>query len=231
MRRNGLFIFAFLLALLFWQWAYFTIDRHYSGLAEAQQKIALLNSEVERSMVRAEVVQWKFDLFRQQVAKSLPTMLETLEPSNRGEGRSIASVAQAPPEEFLLLAQFETSIEDLRVLFEKRQYKEVIRKAKNIINMSPVSPSLVSVYFMLAESYYQDHDFEACFSTAQQMIQLFPEQEKTGYVMLRVGMFLKEKNRFEEAKNMFSLVAHAFAEQKELKAQSEKLLANMGSME
>ena len=96
---------------------------------------------------------------------------------------------------------------------------------------NPMSPNLISVYFMLAESYYQNNEIESCLSIAQQMTQIFPDQEKTGFVLLRVGLLLKEKNRIEEARNMFSLVAHAFPDEKNLKVQSEKLMASLGGAE
>lgn len=229
MKKNGLFLVTSLFVLLFWQWAFYQLKGHYSGMHEARRQIAQLRLDLAHADVRAEVVQYKFDLFRQDVAKAIPTL--NIDPLQRDGARSIASVVQAPPEEFLALAQVESSIENLRALFEKRRYKEVIQKAKNILSLNPVSTNLVSVYFMLSESYYQNNQFEACMETAQIMTRQFPENDKTGYVLLRVGLFLKEKNRIEEAQNMFSLVAHAFAQEKELKEQAEKLLANLGGVQ
>ncbi|MEY4616678.1 MAG: hypothetical protein RJB66_1638 [Pseudomonadota bacterium] len=231
MKRNGVFLFTALIALFFWQWVFFSFDRHFNGMKEARTEITHLKKSIERANVRTEVVQWRFDLFKQEVAKSAPSLMKMTPPESQQAVRGLASVVQAAPEEFLMLAQFEASIDDLRTLFEKQRFKEVIRKSKNILELNPVSSSLVVVYFMLAESYYQEHALEECFAIAQQMIQLFPEEEKTGYVLLRVGMFLKEKNRLEEAKNMFSLVAHAFEQNKELKNRSEKFLAALGGVE
>lgn len=233
MKQNGIFLVTSLIVLLFWQWAFFQLKGHYNGLKDAQVEVGLLTEEVHRAQVRTEIVQYKFELFKQQIAMVLPEMVNEpgVDESLKGQRRGLASVIQAPSSEYLVLAQIESSVDELRNLFEKRHYKNVIRKAKNILALNPVSPSLVSVYFMLAESYYQTNELDHCLAIAQQMTQLFPEQEKTGYVLLRVGLFLKEKNRLEEARNMFSLVAHAFTNERELKAQSEKLLAVTGSAE
>lgn len=231
MLRNGSFLITALVTLFFWQWAFFSFDREFNGLSDAHREISQLKKTIERSNVRTEVVQWRFDLFKQEIAKNAPSMMKAIPVENQPQARGLASVAQAAPEEFLMLAQFEASIDDLRGLFEKHRYKDVIRKAKNILELNPVSPSMVVVYFMLAEAYYQDHNLEECFSVAQQMIQLFPEEEKTGFVLLRVGLFLKEKNRLEEARNMFSLVNHAFSHSEELRLKSEKMLASLGGME
>lgn len=231
MKKNGFFVIAMLVALFFWQWAYFSFKAHYSGLTEAKFQIEALKEQVQRAQVNASVMQWKLESFKIEVARLAPAMVKDLPSERQKEGRSLASVVQVPPEEFLTLAQFETSIDELRILFEKKQYKQVVRKAKNILALNPVSSSMTLVYFMLAESYYQTHDLELCFSTAQQMVQLFPDDEKTGYVLLRVGMFLKERNRGDEARNLFALVAHAFATQEDLKSKAERLLASAGGVE
>ncbi len=219
------------MVVIFWQWAYFQLKGHYSGLSEARREVSVLRDQVVRASVRTELVQYQFDLFRQQVAKTIPELKIQSDPTLQSERRALASVVQQPSEEFLILAQFESSVDDLRVMFEKQHYKQVIRKAKNLLAIDPVSPNLVSVYFMLAESYYQNNELDACLATAQTMTHLFPEHSKTGYVLLRVGLFLKEKNRLEEARNMFSLVAHAFSADQDLQKQSQRLLASTGSVE
>ena len=219
------------MVLLFWQWAYFSLKNHYNGLREAHYEVSHLRLKMQKAVVRTEVVQYQFNLFKQQIAKVIPELEDHSSPEMQSQKRGLASIVQQPSEEFLAVAQVEASIDDLRNLFDQRKYKQVIRKAKNILSLNPMSPNLISIYFMLAESYYQNNEIEACLSIAQQMTQLFPDQEKTGYVLLRVGLLLKEKNRIEEARNMFSLVSHAFPDEKILKVQSEKLMASLGGTE
>lgn len=231
MRKNGIFLVTILLALLFWQWAYFEIKGHYSGLTEAHSEIASLHEQMARVRVKNELTQYQFDLFKQQVATRIPEVIDRLDPLRQKENRSLASVLQKPNEEYLTLAQFDTGIDEMKSLFENRKYPNVIRKGQMILEQNPISPSLVTVYFMLAESYFQVNEFDSCFNMAEQMISLFPEDPKTGYVLLRVGIFLKEKNRIEEAKNMFALVNKAFSKEKNLKFQSEKLLAGLENSE
>jgi tetratricopeptide (TPR) repeat protein len=125
------------------------------------------------------------------------------------------------------LAQYEASVESVKDLFAQRKFKEVIIKVNQLLEMNIVSPSILSLYFILAESYYQTHELDQCFATARRMVELFPEEEKTGYVLLRVGMFLQEKNRVEEAKNMFALVGQAFSGYADLKDKSERFLGTV----
>ncbi len=230
MKKNGIFLVTVLLAMLFWQWTYFEIKGHYSGLMDAQFRIESLQEQVTRAQVKTKLIQYQFDLFKQQITKRIPEVLPQLDSLRQKEGRGLASVLQTPNEEYLILARFETLIEDMKVLFENKKYQSVIQKGKLILDQNPISPSLVTVYFMLAESYFQTNEFEACFDVSEQMIRLFPENPKTGYVLLRIGIFLKEKNRFEEAKNMFLLVGHAFEKEKNLKLQSNKLLADLETL-
>jgi TolA-binding protein len=122
----------------------------------------------------------------------------------------------------------EASIEEMTSLFEERQYKDVVKKGKNILALNPMSASLVLVYFMLAESYYQLNELDNCMEMAKVLTQQYPEHEKTGWVLLRVGLFLQEKNRVDEAQNMFTLVAYAFEQDKQLVEQAKKLKSNLG---
>ncbi len=217
--------------MLFWQWAFFQFKNHFNGFKDHQIIVSSLKTKLARSDVRNEVIQYQFDLFKQQVARIFPDLKADTPFDLREEARSLASVIQQPSEEILMLAQYETTVDELKKMFEKNQFKEVIRKSKNMLALHPVTPSIVTVYFMLAESYYQTNELDSCLEIAQQMIKLFPEEDKTGYVLLRVGLFLKEKNRIEEARNMFSLVNHAFSHQKELKKQSKRLLASIAGGE
>lgn len=217
--------------LFFWQWAFLGLKNHYSGLTEAKMEIKKLQKDFERASVKSDLVQYQFDLFKQQIAKMIPNVIDTLPGELQNQSRSIASILKKPREEFLMISQIESSITDLKDLFEKRKYQQVIRKGNNILDLNPVSSSLVLVYFMMAESYFQLNEFEHCLNLAEFMSKMYPESEKTGYVLLRVGIFLKEKNRLEEAKNMFSLVSQAFQADKVLKQQSDKLIASLGAIE
>jgi len=229
MSRNGIFLITTLLTMLFWQWAFYEFKGHYSGLTDARMEINALQEKISRAQIKTELTQYQFDLFKQQITAKIPEVIVGLNMNRQKEGRGIASLLQKPNEEYLTLIQFDTSIEEMKSLFEDRKYQDVIRKGKVILEQNPISSSLPSVYFMLAESYFQVNQFDSCFSISEQMISLFPENPKTGYVLLRVGIFLKEKNRIEEAKNIFSLVSNAFNKEKNLKYQSEKLLANLSS--
>ncbi len=227
MSRNSIFLITVLLTMFFWQWAYFEFKGHYSGLSEAQHEINSLHEKITQEKVKIETVQYQFDLFKQQVAVKIPQVLDRLDPMRQKEGRSIASVLQKPNDEFLTLAQFDSEIEEMKSLFEKKKYQSVIRKGKILLEQNPISLSIVSVYFMLAESYFQLNEFDACFGISEEMVRLFPDNAKTGYVLLRVGMFLQEKNRIAEAKSIFSLVNTAFKSEKTLRFQSEKLLSSL----
>lgn len=219
------------MTLFFWQWSYLELKNHFSGLSEAKDEIKKLKVQFQKSNVKTALVQYQFDLFKQKIASTIPKIVDDLPSSMQIQSRGIASLLKLPSQEFLIMAQLDSSIDDLKKNFEKKQYQNVIRKGKQILDLQPVSDELVTVYFMMAESYFQTNEFEHCLSMADFMTRMYPESEKTGYVLLRVGMFLKEKNRFEEAKNMFSLVSHAFSKERTLKIQSDKLIASLGGVE
>jgi hypothetical protein len=224
MKKHVFFVFLMLGLLIFWEWFYFELKDHFSGSRELQVENRRLKLSVERERAKTDLAAYKFDLFRQNVAKIIPSI--TSPAVNEESVRSLASVVQSENPELLAAAELENKVRNIKELFTERKYKQVVQLTNELLQGDPVTPSLVTLYFMMAESYFQLHELGACVQISQKMMKLFPENEKTGMVMLRVGILLKEKNRSQEAKETWLIVASAY-QSEELKNQAQKLIAGL----
>lgn len=224
MKKHVVFVFFMLGLLSFWQWFFFELKEHFSGSRELQVENSRLKVSVNRERAKTDLAAYKFELFRQNVAKIIPTVNEL---KVREESvRSLASVVQNESPEFLRAAEVESKIRLIKDHFADRKYKQVVQSANELLATDPFTPELVTLYFMLTESYFQLHELGQCVQVSQKMMKLFPENEKTGMSMLRVGMLLKEKNRSQEAKETWLIVSSAY-QSKELKDQAQKLIASL----
>jgi TolA-binding protein len=224
MKKRVIFVFFMLTLLSFWQWSFFELKEYFSGSRELQIENNKLKVSVDREKAKTDLASYKFQLFRQNVAKIIPS-LQDYKTKNENV-RSLASVVQNENPEFLRAAEVENKVTLIKEHFAGRKYKQVVQAVNELIASDPVTPAIVTLYFMLAESYFQLHELSQCVQVSEKMMKLFPENEKTGMVMLRVGILLKEKNRSQEARETWSIVASAY-ESKELKEQAHKLIAGL----
>jgi hypothetical protein len=224
MKKHVVFVFFMLGLLSFWQWVFFELKEYFSGSRELQVENSRLKVSVDRERAKTDLTAYKFELFRQNVAKIIPTVNELK--VKEESVRSLASVVQNESPEFLRAAEVESKIRVIKDHFADRKYKLVVQSTNELLASDPVTPELVTLYFMLTESYFQLHELGQCVQVSQKMMKLFPENEKTGMAMLRVGMLLKEKNRSQEAKETWLIVSSAY-QSKELKDQAQKLIASL----
>lgn len=224
MKKHVVFVFFMLGLLSLWEWFFFELKEHFSGSRELQVENSRLKISIDREKAKTDLAGYKFEIFRQNVAKIIPTVNEFK--IKESSVRSLASVVQNESPEFLQAAEVESKVRFIKDHFSDRKYKQVVQSTNDLLAADPVTPALVTLYFMLAESYFQLHELGQCVQVSQKMMKLFPENEKTGMVMLRVGMLLKEKNRSQEAKETWMIVASAY-ESKEIKEQAQKLIAGL----
>jgi hypothetical protein len=224
MKKHMFFVFFTLALLSFWEWIYFELKDHFSGSKELIIENNRLKISIDKEKAKNDLAFYKFDLFRQNVAKVIPGVIA---PGIKDDNvRSIASVVQSENPELLRAAEVESKVRIIKDYFSERKYKQVVQTTNELLSSDPVSPSLVTLYFILAESYFQLHELSLCVQISQKMMKLFPENEKTGMIMLRVGILLKEKNRSQEAKETWLIVASAY-QSKDLKEQAKKLIAGL----
>lgn len=229
MKKNASMVIFFFGLLGFWQWSYFKFREHFNDSKEIIEQNKTLKVSLLREQARLDLITFKYEIFRQNVAQLIPSV--KVPQSDLKQIRGLASVVQKENPEILKYSNIESKIQTAMDHFADRKYKQVIQEVNDILVQDPITPTMVTLYFILAESYYQTHELNLCVQVSEKMMSMFPENEKTGLVLLRVGMLLKEKNRLQEAKETWQVVATAYLYSKELQEQVKKMMSSLEKSE
>ncbi|MGE4129992.1 MAG: tol-pal system YbgF family protein [Bdellovibrionales bacterium] len=210
-----------------WMQLYSSVRVSYNGLREYQVEIKQLHHELKQAEIAKEIESEHFLEFRQYVATLMPEVLK-----QRGQGeqgyplRSLASTIAKTENETLRQAVAKSVFERGKDLFRKKEYAKAKKEFKRLIKDFGFSPYIAESYFLLAETYFQDDEFEDCVSTIQQMIELFPSHELTGFAMVRLGRVFEIQNRPEEAVDIYKTVIRSFP-QRDVAGQAKNSLRGM----
>lgn len=159
--------------------------------------------------------------YKNYVAQSLPQATRGLK-SDREiyAGRTLASVLLRSPEVQLLGVGPEELIAKGKQEFKKKHYKESYKLFKEVSEKFSDSPYIVESFFLQAESAFQNRDYEKYLESTNKMVTLFPENEMTGFLLLRLGQIYESQDRFREADQVYKTIVGSF-QNTELKKQAE----------
>lgn len=219
-QRNFVFTTFSLILIMGLLQSYNLFKEYFSPLRDYQSQVSRLNHKVEQEKLKTALLQDQFKDFQFQVAEVLPDNRNGKD-LHSYQMRGIASIAKPGLESLDLSGSLR---EKMKAEFRSKDYKKSSQKAQEMIAKYPTSPFVVEAYFFLAESYFLNAQYQECLDVIDQMVQLFPDQELTGYIMLRMGQILQARNRSEEAAEVFQVIMKSFSQNMELKAQAEKLL-------
>lgn len=202
---------------------YWMFDKYFSPEKEQLEKIAKLNKKVEVEKLKAELAQSQFLDYQQQVA----TLLQSNEKMNielKANVRSIASVTEhsngiVKNEMDLSSVIFERGRDE----FKKKNYKKAADTFGEMIEKFPISPLLVRALFFRAESFYLDGNYEECLVVVEEMMTHYPDNELTGFIMLRMGQIFESRERKNEALEVYRVVMDNFKDSADLKTQAGML--------
>lgn len=188
---------------------YHVVKNHYNGSGSYEKKMQVLEKEIEHQEFVRTLILGQFSVFRQQVASIVPDMIKEKDSLVL---RNLASVVQKPDRSKLSLGEMKAHFDDANELFKKAKYFEASRKFQTYLQEYPFSADLPRAYFLLAESQFQLRYFNDCIETIQSMVELYPDNELTGYALLRMGSILEFQDRPEEALEVYKTVLTAFGE-------------------
>lgn len=221
------FVSLSLVLTVMWMQIYSKSREAYNGLTEAKLEIHHLREELQAQDVEASLQAEHFLEFRQHVATLMPEAVK-----DRGVGeegyplRSLASTLTKPQAEQLRKTLAKTIFEKGKEHFRKRQFAQATRSFKQLISKFGFSPNINEAYFLMAEGYFQTEEYEECVSVIQQMIELFPSHELTGFAMVRLGRVYEMQNRNEEAVDIYRTVLRSFP-QRDVASQAKSSLRGM----
>jgi TolA-binding protein len=211
-------VFAFFILIMLFgiQAVFFAFKSELNGKQELEFEIASLKKELEREKIRTEIAYYELESFRQKVAVSMPKNI----PQQNYSIRSIASVvSSADPLEIKPKIQFS----EIKKTYLDQKYEKASVDLKEYIKTYPESPFVLEAYYLLTMSYYKSAQHESALKTVDILVEQFPGSEMTGLALLVMGDIMKSKERYDDAKEIYTTVKRNFSFP-ELRKQAEAKL-------
>ncbi|MCB9026814.1 MAG: tetratricopeptide repeat protein [Bdellovibrionaceae bacterium] len=205
-------VFSITLILLgLWSLAYIQFQQYFENPQKYEEKIQKLQKNIAKTQMQKELLKDQLIEFQMDVAKILP---ETIRKSPKGEKsyplRNLASLVLAKDQDAYQNSKMKTHLSLSKKLFTDKKYKDASQSLVQFISNYPFSIDIAEAFFLLAESYFQLEDYERCILTVEKMIELFPENELTGYAMVRMGKIYEIQERPEQAIDIYQTVLQVF---------------------
>ncbi len=203
---------SFILVLtLGWMQFYAAVRERFNGVQELRTQAELVKKQNERRELDVALDREQFLEFRQSVATLMP---EALKEKGLGEEgypfRSLASTITRSEVMEVKKTIAKTLFERGKSYFRGREYAKAIKTFKQVIDRFGFSTQVAEAYFLMAESQFQENELEECTTTIQQMVELFPQHELTGFSLIRLGRIYEIQNRNEEAIDIYRTVMRSY---------------------
>lgn len=193
---------------------------YFSPEKEQRLRISQLERKVSEKTIQLAQAQMQYIDLQQELAQTLPP-LDNIEKSVRKfPVRNIASISQVKIDGIDMSSAV---MERAKAEFRNKDYQLAIQSFKSMVEKYPGSVKVAEAHFFIAEGLFLLQKYPDCLEVIEKMMTQFPENELTGFIMLRMGQILQVKNRSEEAAEVFKTVADNFRSNYELKSQAEKL--------
>jgi TolA-binding protein len=182
---------------------------------------ALIEQKAQAELRTVRLQEQLFE-FQQTVAASLPKALpknpQTLE---QYQLRKLASVIQTG--DTLQILKGSSLLEEAKKQFRKKEFRKASANLAHLIHDYPDSSLLLDAYFLQSEALFQLKKYDDSLSVIESMVTLFPENEATGYALLRLGKIYEQQERSEDAADIYRAVIKHYSTN-DLKVQGSKML-------
>lgn len=209
MKRSSFVAFCLVLVTVFLQ-VYSYIRYRLSGVEVLQVQVERLEEEKKQEELKSQVAEYQFQSYRQQVATLLPETLKKNLPRNQEyQLRNLASLSSS--------SGYGVEFERASSLFEKARreflegyFERASLRFSFLIKKHPESRHYIEAHFLLIESLFQTKDFERCLEVIDEMVSLFPDNELTGFSMLRLAQIYQLRDRPEDAAEVYKAILLTF---------------------
>jgi TolA-binding protein len=197
------FAFFILLMLFGIQGVFLTFQNQLNGKQELEFKLAKLQTELDREKAKTEIAYYELESFKQKVAINLPSHI----PQQAYSVRNIASiVTETKPLDLKSKLEFS----EIKKLYLGNNFTKAALELKEYTSMFPESPFVLEANYLLVMSYYKSSQYDNAIQAVDVLVEQFPDSEMTGLSLLVMGDIMKKKERYVEAKQIFSTVKKNF---------------------
>src|SRR6185312_11344519 len=156
-----------------WMQFYAQVRELYNGVNEYKEQIVRLKEHNENEHLAMALEREQFLEFRQSVAAMMPDVLKQKGMGEQGYVyRSLASTVSRGEAEVMRKAIAKTLFERGKEHFRKKEYPQANRCFQQIIDRYGFTTYVPESYFLLAESYFQQKQYEESTGIIQQMVEL-----------------------------------------------------------
>lgn len=200
---------------------------HFSGADYHQSRANLFQKELAQEQLSHELTRYEFELFRQDVAAVIPAITRYKDLGERWyPQRNLASVVMKQNPEKLLQVSSARIFNEGRQYFKQRKYSEAAEKLSQFVQKYSFSIHIVEAHLLLAESHFQLRQLDRSIRVIDAMITHFPENEMTGFSLIRLGQIFETQERQQEAAGIYKTVMQAFKDP-QVVAQARSALQNL----
>lgn len=226
MKRSAIIIFSAILTIgnlaVFW-----SVRERYSPIDLYKHKNHLLEKKIAALELQRQLDAEQEEQFQQEVAAALPQALQKVTQKNKDYAlRNLASVVMRPQKDKLYDLVAKSVFESGKALFRKGEYVQANRLFQKVIDRYGFSTQVIEAHFLLAEGLYQTGELDRTTQVIDQMVELFPDSELTGFALLRLGQIFETRDRFDEAVQIYRMVSRIFP-YRSVASQAEKNLRGM----
>ena len=204
---NYLFLITSLVITSILMWGFGVFQGHFSKAKEFTYQVQDLERKIENEKKKQDLLVYQLEDMRQNFAQVL-TEKEQEKISKYDQSiKNWSSSLRAPASQIDLSGVY---FERIKRTFKSGDYDKTIVLVKELLDKYPLSPYIIEVYFLKAESFFLKRDFKNCLDVIDQMITLFPDSELTGFIMLRMGQISEINNRTDEALEIYKTARDNF---------------------
>ncbi|MGZ3748823.1 MAG: tetratricopeptide repeat protein [Pseudobdellovibrionaceae bacterium] len=218
---NSLFVIVCLSITVGLLWSYSEFANYFNRGKEYQIQVQQLQQRVEIEKLKNTLLENQLMDFKQSVAVILPPNSEIKNQIANYQLKNFASSLRVPASE----AQLDLSgviFERGKKLFKEQKYEKSIKEFRKVLEEYPLSRYKVESHFFMAEAFFLEKDYKNSLDLIDQMLQQYPDNDLTGFMMLRMGQISELNNRVEEASEVYKTVSGHF-KNGQLRAEAQKL--------
>ena len=196
--------------------------QYFNNGKQYQARVAQLQKNIEQQRLSNTKLSYQLRDFQQTVAQFLP---ENKALQAKLDEKNLASAIRMPASEQKLDLS-SVVFERGKRFFSEKDYDRAIKEFRKISDEYPLSAFNVESRFLTAESYYLKRDYKNSLQIVDEMVTLYPDNDLTGYILLRMGQMSEVNNQYDEASEIYRTVQKNFKNDK-LKAQAKSLAKNL----
>ena len=220
-RANLVFLIFSLSLLVGFLQVYSYFREYFSDSRDLIAEAHVLQDQIEREKLHTALVRNQLIDLQEEIAKVLPVHNISVKNTADYRLKELTQIIRSPASESSIDLS-SILMERGREEFKKQNFVVSAKYFQELINKYPVSSQVIEAHFLLGESLFQAGQYDRCLDVVLEMVNQFPQDDMTGYLMLRNAQILTIRKRSGEAGEIYSLVRQNFSSPS-LKEQARRL--------